>query len=86
MYGNHDTLQRILVLADVYFRLTGKSAGAMSGEEMEEFYAYTAQCSAPEELHNLIKIKINPGKDSTEGAGNFHAGGWSMLPPAQRIL
>ena len=63
MYGNHDTLQRILVLADVYFRLTGKSAGAMSGEEMEEFYAYTAQCSAPEELHNLIKIKINPGKD-----------------------
>ena len=86
MNGNQYNIQRFLALADFYFRITGKSAGAMSGEEMEEFYAYITQCSSPDELHKLIRNKIDLGRDAADIMENVNPGGWCMLPPEQRII
>ena len=86
MNGNQYNIQRFLALADFYFRITGKSAGAMSGEEMEEFYAYTTQCSSPGELHKLIEHKISGARGGMERTESSHAGTWCMLPPEQRII
>ena len=86
MSSNQYNIQRILALADIYFRLTGKSAGAMSGVDMAEFYAYITQCSSPDELHKLIANKINFERAAREEFEEAHPGGWCMLPPAQRII
>ena len=86
MYSNQYNIQRFLALADFYFRITGKSAGAMSGVEMEEFYAYTTQCSSPDELYKLIEHKIPGARGGMERTENSHAGAWYMLPPEQRII
>ncbi|MGH8120500.1 MAG: hypothetical protein ACRESK_07795 [Gammaproteobacteria bacterium] len=86
MYGNQYNIQRFLEMADIYFRLTGKTASTMSGVEMKEFYSCITQCSTPEELHKFIKNKINIGRDAVDTMENVHSGVWCMLPPAQRII
>jgi hypothetical protein len=86
MYGNQYNIQRFLALADIYFRLTGKTASTLSGVEMEEFYKCITHCSAPEDLHKLIENKINIERDGLDSMDNVHPGGWYMLPPEQRII
>ena len=87
MHGNHDKkIQRFVVLADIYFRLTGKSAGDMSGEKIEGLYALVTQCSSPDKFYKLVEYKQKIEGDASERAANNPAGGWRMLPPAQRVL
>ena len=86
MYGNQHNIQRFLELADAYFRLTGKTASTMTGMEMEEFFSCISQCSAPMELHKLVKNKTGLTREVPEAMKNEHPGGWSMLPPAQRVI
>ena len=86
MNGNQYNIQRFLALADIYFRLTGKTASTMSAVEMEEFYSCITQCSVPEELHKLISNKINIGRDAVDIMENVNPGGWCMLSPEQRII
>ena len=84
MTFHHDKIQRFVFLADNYFRLTGKSAGDLSDEEMEDLYALVTQCPAPDKFHKLIERKIQGGVMGR--AVTFPAEGWRMLPPEQRIL
>ena len=86
MHGNHDHIQRFLVLADIYFRLTGKSGGDMSGEEMEGLYALVTQCSSPDKFYKLVEYKIKIEEGASEKYANNPEGGWRILPPAQRVL
>jgi hypothetical protein len=86
MHSNHDKVHRFVVLADIYFRLTGKSAGDMSGEEMEGLYALVAQCSSPDKFYKLVEYKIKIEDGILERTANIPADGWRMLPPEQRVL
>ena len=86
MYGNHDKIQRFVVLTDIYFRLTGKSGGDMSGEEMEGLFALVTQCSSPDKFYKLVEYKKKIEDGAPERVANIPADGWRMLPPAQRVL
>lgn len=86
MNCNHENINRFLALSDLYFRLTGKSCGEMSGAEMEEFYALTTQCSEPDRFHKIVARKMNIKRGSMEKMEYAHAHEWSMLPPEQRII
>lgn len=86
MHVNYVVIQRFVVLADIYSRLTGKSWGDMSGEEMEGHCALVTQCSSPDKFYRLIedRIKIEDGAPAKTAINT--ASGWRMLPPEQRIL
>ena len=86
MYGNHDKIQRFVVLTEIYSRPTGKSGGDMSGEEMEGLYALVTQWSSPDKFYKLVEYKQKIEEDASERSANNSANGWRMLPPEQRIL
>jgi len=86
MYGEHDNILRFLALAAIYFELTGKTAGTMEPEKLEEFYSCIKRYPAPEEFHKFIADKISRERNTMDEFHKVHAGGWNMLPPEQRIL
>ena len=86
MYGDHDNILRFLACAAIYFELTGKTANAMSPVDWEEFFACSKRSPTPEEFHKLIANKIRLQKNAMEKIDKVLAGGWSMLPPEQRVL
>jgi len=47
MQDEHYNIQRFLVISDLYFRLTDKTASDVSDEELLEFLEFINDCSLP---------------------------------------
>jgi hypothetical protein len=86
MHADSETTQRVLALADMYWRLTGKSPDNMSGSELMKLYRISADRAPLVDLLKIVEREITANQvlRKMHECGGDH--GYFMLPPSQRVI
>jgi hypothetical protein len=86
MHITQDKIQRFVVLAGIYSRLSGKSGLKISGEQMEGLYTLVMQSASPDRFYKLIEFTNKIQKSATSGQEHIQANALQILPPEQRVV